>query len=158
METVQILDYKPSLKHCFTDLVKPWLLSVLGGKLEKEDEFTIHEPGDAYLQPGGFVFFAMEADKCLGTVALKRLDEKSFEFAKLIVTEDARNKGVATKLIRKCITRCRENSISELWLQTTMRMPAAHKLYYKLGFEDQPAPPQMDVLRRTEKIMRLKLT
>jgi hypothetical protein len=36
-------------------------------------------------------------------------------------------------------------------------MPQAHKLYYKMGFTDQPAPSQMDVLKRTEKIMVMDL-
>jgi GNAT superfamily N-acetyltransferase len=139
------------------ELVEPWLLGVLGGMLEPEDEFTIYLPEEAYLLSGGFVFFAMEKDRCLGTVALKRLDEDSFEFAKLIVSEQARGRGIATHLINRCISRCRENDASELWLQTTKKMPAAHRLYYKLGFDDRPAPPQMQVLQRTEKIMRLEM-
>jgi GNAT superfamily N-acetyltransferase len=157
MDTVNILDYRPSLKDHFTNLVKPWLSGVLKGTLEVEDEFTVHHPDRAYLLNGGFVFFAMQVDNCFGTVALKRLDEESFEFAKLFVTPEARGLGIATKLIERCITRCRENEVKELWLQTTMSMPQAHKLYYKLGFDDKLAPTQMDVLQRTEKIMVLQL-
>ncbi|TFF38512.1 GNAT family N-acetyltransferase [Mucilaginibacter psychrotolerans] len=117
----------------------------------------MHNPDQAYLLNGGFIFFAMLDDKCMGKVALKRLDEDSFEFAKLFVYPEARGLGVATKLIERCISRCRENDAKELWLQTTMSMPQAHKLYYKLGFEDKAAPKQMDVLNRTEKIMVIDL-
>jgi DNA-binding MarR family transcriptional regulator/GNAT superfamily N-acetyltransferase len=156
-EQVQVLDYKPSLKHHFTDLVAPWLSGVLNGTLEKEDEFTVYRPDEAYLLPGGFLFFAMQDDICLGTVALKRLDENTFEFAKLFISPDARKMGIATKLIERCISRCKENNAKELWLQTTMRMPDAHKLYYKFGFEDRSAPQQMEVLERTEKIMVMDL-
>ena len=63
----------------------------------------------------------------------------------------------ATKLIERCISRCIENEATELWLQTTIGMPQAHKLYYKLGFKDKDAHSQMDVLERTEKIMCLEL-
>lgn len=156
MSTISILDYRPSLKHHFTDLVAPWLSGVLNGTLEKEDEFTVYQPDEAYLLPGGFIFFAMQGDFCLGTVALKRLNEDSFEFAKLFVSPDARKLGIATKLIERCINRCKENEAKELWLQTTMRMPDAHKLYYKLGFTDELAPAQMNVLARTEKIMVIR--
>jgi hypothetical protein len=38
-----------------------------------------------------------------------------------------------------------------------MKMPEAHKLYYKFGFIDRKPPKQMDVLKRTEKIMYLAL-
>jgi len=158
MSTVKILDYRPSFKGHFTELVKPWLSGVLKGTLETEDEFTVHHPDQAYLLKGGFIFFAMQDEQCLGTVALKRLDENSFEFAKLFVDPKARGLGVATKLIEGCIHRCKDNGAKELWLQTTMSMPQAHQLYYKLGFTDNAAPTQMDVLNRTEKIMVIELS
>jgi GNAT superfamily N-acetyltransferase len=156
-QKLRVLDYRPSFKKHFSDLVKPWLSEVLNGALEKEDEFTVHHPDEAYLLTGGFLFFAMRGDVCLGTVALKRLDEDTFEFAKLFISNEARKMGIATQLIERCITRCKENNAKELWLQTTMRMPDAHKLYYKFGFEDRQAPKQMDVLQRTEKIMVMEL-
>ena len=157
LQQVQILDYKPSLKKYFYELAGNWLLEVLNGMLEEEDKYTLHNPDQAYLLKGGFVFYAMYNDKVVGCVALKRLDENTFEFAKLIIDKEARKLGIATKLIERCITRCKENAAKELWLQTTMRMPEAHKLYYKLGFEDKSAPSQMMVLKRTEKIMVMEL-
>lgn len=157
MESLQILDYRPSLQHHFPALVRPWLLNVVNGGLEAEDEESIAHPEAVYLPAGGFVFFAMDRGQCLGTVALKRLDEHRFEFAKLFISPDARKLGLATRLIEKCISRSRENAAAELWLQTTMSMPEAHKLYDKLGFKDAPAPACMDVLARTEKIMVLSL-
>ena len=153
-----ILDYRPSLKKHFYQLAAPWLLDVLNGALETEDRFTLHNPDIAYVKPGGFVFFAQYQDKIVGCVALKRLDDDTFEFAKLFIKNDYRQLGIATKLIERCISRCIENQARELWLQTTMGMPKAHQLYYKLGFEDKEAPPQMEVLQRTEKIMYLDLT
>ena len=152
-ETVEIVDYRPSLKQHFSDLVKPWLLEVLDGELEKEDKFTIANPEKAYIERGGFIFFAKYKNKIIGCVVLQRLDEESFEFAKLYINPNYRKMGIATKLIERCLTRCKENKTKNLWLQTTMSMPQAHKLYYKLGFDDKPAPPQMNVLERTEKVM-----
>src|SRR5258708_1861932 len=134
-----------------------WLLGVLKGKLEEEDPFTLHHPDKAYLEKGGFVFFALYDKKVVGCVALKRLDEETFEFAKLFIDPATRKLGIATKLIERCITRCKENEAKQLWLQTTMSMPQAHKLYYKLGFGDREAPKQMEVLKRTEKIMCMDL-
>ena len=73
----------------------------------------------------------------MGCVVLKRLDETSFEFAKLFINPNFRKLGIATKLINRCISRCLENEVEKLWLQTTLSMPQAHKLYYKLGFLDE---------------------
>ncbi|WP_221390183.1 GNAT family N-acetyltransferase [Dyadobacter sp. NIV53] len=92
----------------------------------------------------------------VGCVALKRLDGDTLEFARLIIAKVARNLGIATKLIERCITRD-ENNTKELLLQTTIQMPEAHKLYYKLGFEDKPGPVQMRIVKRTEKIMVMQL-
>lgn len=154
---INILDYSPSLKQFFTTLVGDWLSDMLHNELEEEDLFTINNPDIAYLLNGGFVFFAECNNEIVGCVALKRLDENKFEFAKLIVKEEARKLGVATKLIERCITRCKENKASELWLQTTNKLIEAHQLYYKMGFVDKEVPVSMSVLKRTEKIMVLNL-
>jgi DNA-binding MarR family transcriptional regulator len=156
-EQVSVVDYQPALKKHFHNLVTPWLSEVTGGKLEEEDKFTINNPDKAYLATGGFLFFAKYKGEIAGCVALKRLSEHEFEFAKLYIRNEYRNLGIATKLIERCISRCKENEAGRLWLQTTNRMPQAHKLYYKLGFADSPAPGSMDVLARTEKIMVLQL-
>ncbi len=156
-EPVWILDYKPSLKPYFFELAGYWLSGFLKGQLEEEDEFTLRHPDRAYIEKGGFVFFAQYKKEIAGCVALKRQNEETFEFAKLFTDPKFRNLGIATKLIQRCISRCKENAATQLWLQTTMSMRPAHKLYYKLGFKDKPAPPQMAVLDRTEKIMCLEL-
>ena len=156
-EFVKIIDYKPSLKKYFYQLAGPWLLGVLQGELEEDDKFTLHNPDKAYLENGGFLFYAKLKNEIVGCVALKRLDDDTFEFAKLFINPNFRKLGIATKLIERCKGRCLENEAKELWLQSTMSMPQAHKLYYKLGFNDKLAPPQMDVLDRTEKIMCLSL-
>ena len=154
---VKIIDYRPNLKKYFYELAGPWLLEVLKGKLEDDDKFTLNNPDKAYLENGGFLFYAKFKNEIVGCVALKRLDDDTFEFAKLFINPNFRKLGIATKLIERCISRCLENDAKELWLQTTMSMPQAHRLYYKLGFVDGLAPPQMDVLERTEKIMCLSL-
>ncbi|MCG8331385.1 MAG: bifunctional helix-turn-helix transcriptional regulator/GNAT family N-acetyltransferase [Chitinophagales bacterium] len=156
-QNLSIVDYRPSLKSYFYELTTPWLMNVLDGELEEEDKFTLSNPDKAYIETGGFLFFAKYENEIVGCVVLKRLDEDSFEFAKLFIRPDYRKLGIATRLIERCITRCKENEAKELWLQTTLSMPQAHKLYYKLGFNDQPSPPQMDVLKRTDKIMCMAL-
>ena len=154
---LKVVDYKPNLKGVFNAMVEPWLLEVLGGELEEDDRYTVHNPENAYLKAGGFVFYAKLEDRIVGCVALKRLDDDRFEFAKLYVNPNYRSQGIARRLIERCISRCKENDASELWLQTTMSMPKAHKLYYQLGFQDGKAPKSMLVLNRTEKIMYMSL-
>lgn len=157
-EAVAILDYKPSLKRYFYELAGPWLSEVANGNLEAEDPDTLNNPDEAYIVQGGFLFFASYKNHIVGCVALQRLDEDSFEIAKLYINSTYRNLGVASRLIERCISRCKENFASELWIQSTRSMQEAHKLYQKLGFVDKEGPPQMLILERTEKIMCLRLS
>ncbi len=156
-EPVRILDYKPSLKAHFYSLAGPGLTDVVNGQLEEEDLETLHNPDEAYIKHGGFLFYAMYNEQVVGCLALKRMDEDTFEFAKLYINPTYRNLGIATKLIERCISRCKENHVSELWLQSPTSMQEAHKLYYKLGFIDKKAPSQMLVMERTPKIMYMGL-
>ncbi len=155
--SIQILDYRPEFKKHFYTLAGKCLLGVLDGQLETEDKFSLRNPVKAYLSTGGFVFFAHYKNEVVGCVALKRLDDKSFEFDKLFIKPNYRGLGIATRLIERCISRCKENLAKELWLQSTLSMPQAHRLYLKLGFNDRQDPPQMLVYDRTERIMCLDL-
>jgi len=157
-DPVKILDYKPSLKKYFYELAGPWLAKVVNGNLPEEDLESLHHPDEAYIKQGGFLFFASYKEHIVGCVALKRMNEDSFEFAKLYMNPTYRNLGIATKMIDRCISRSKENHATELWVQSTMNMQQAHQFYYKLGFVDNEAPPQMQILERTEKIMYLKLS
>jgi GNAT superfamily N-acetyltransferase len=154
---ILILDYKPDLKKYFYELAGHWLYSILKGELEDEDIFTLRNPDKAYLEKGGFLFFAQYDDKTVGCVALKRLDDGSFEFAKLFVDPRYRSYGIATKLIERCICRCKENASKQLWLQTDMSMKEAHRIYNRMGFIEKSSPSAMHVLKRTELIMSIDL-
>lgn len=156
-DKVIIIDYKPGFKKVFQNLVSPWLLEVVNGELEEEDKFTLNSPDKAYLETGGFLFFAKYKDEIVGCVALKRLNDDEFEFTRLYVKNNYRNMGIATKLIERCISRCKENEAKLLWLQTTNHTQQVYKLYYKFGFIDRAAPDNMDILARTERVMCIEL-
>lgn len=156
-DVIKIVDYKPSLKEYFNKLAGKRPTELHDGKPEQDDNFSLDNPDQNYILNGGFVFFAVFKGDVVGTIALKRLDEDSFEFTRLFIDPEYMNLGISTKLIEKCISRCRENRAEELWHQSTMRMPEAHKLYFKLGFEDREAPLQMQVCKRTKKIICLSL-
>lgn len=81
-----------------------------GGTLEEEDKFTFHNSDKLYLGARSFMFFALHEKKIICFVVLKRLDENTYEFAKLFYPS-TRNIGTATKLIERCIIRCKENKL-----------------------------------------------
>jgi DNA-binding MarR family transcriptional regulator/N-acetylglutamate synthase-like GNAT family acetyltransferase len=156
-DSINIVDYKPGLDRHFNELAGPWLTGQAKGKLEEEEGITLQSPDEAHFMEGGFLFFAWRKDQIVGFVSLKRLDDDTFEIAKLFVNPSCQNFGIDSKMIERCISRCMENDASELWVQTTLNLPETHKLYYDLGFSDKEAPEQMQVQEGTEKVMCLKL-
>jgi N-acetylglutamate synthase-like GNAT family acetyltransferase len=99
----------------------------------------------------------MYKEKIVGFVALKRLDDDSFELTKLYINPNYRNIGIDLKLIERCISRCMENEARELWLQTSMQIPDTHLIYLALGFIEKAKPAQMTVQEQTKKVMCLDL-
>jgi len=156
-EPVTIVDYKPELDRHFYELAGPWLTVEANGNLEEEEGIALQIPDSSHFMEGGFLFFARRKNQIVGFVSLKRMDNDTFEIAKLYVNPNCQNFGVDSKMIERCISRCMENDASEIWVQTTLNLPETDKMYYDLGFSDKEAPAQMLVQDGTEKIMCLEL-
>ncbi|MEA3462918.1 MAG: bifunctional helix-turn-helix transcriptional regulator/GNAT family N-acetyltransferase [Bacteroidota bacterium] len=156
-ESIVVVDYKPGLNKQFHDLAGPWLTEEVDGRLKEEDGITLTEPEESHFTEGGFLFYAIYKEQIVGFVALKRLDEDSFELSELYINPNYRNLGIDLKLIERCISRSMENEARELWLQTAMRIPDAHLIYLALGFTEKSAPAKITVQEQTKKVMCLDL-
>jgi len=154
---ISVIDYKPGLNKHFYELAGPWLAGEIDGQLEEEGGITLQAPDDKHFREGGFIFFARYKKQIVGFVALKRLDDNSFELNRLYIHPIYRHLGIDTRLIERCISRCMENEAMELWHQTSLNLPEAHQIYFSLGFIEKEAPSQMTVLEQTEKILCLEL-
>ena len=103
---------------------------------------------DADIQSGADCFVAEIDGKIVGSVALfppktdaykGLVDELDHpEIRMLCVSEKARGKGVASKLIAECIQRAKANGYQTIGLHTADFMESAIKLYENLGFERLP--------------------
>jgi len=156
-DSVMVVDYKPGLNKHFHELAGPWLTEEVNGKLKEEGGISLQNPDEAHFMEGGFLFYAMYKDQIVGVVALKRLDDETFEIANLYINPNYRNLGIDTLLIERCICRCMENEARELWTQTSMSEPQIHLIFDALGFADKASPEQMKVQEQTKKVMCLDL-
>jgi DNA-binding MarR family transcriptional regulator len=156
-DTVKVVDYKPGLSRHFHELAGPWLTEEVDGRLKEEDGISLQDPDEPYFIEGGFLFYAMYKEQIVGFVALKRLDDHSFEFATPYINPIYRNLRIENLLIDRCICRCMENEARELWLQTPMRVPEAHLIYEARGFVEKARPEKMTVQKQTKKVMCLDL-
>jgi GNAT superfamily N-acetyltransferase len=144
---------RPDLEAVFAGLWVPWLRSVTGRDPEPEDQLAVGDPYGFYVSPGGAVFFAVSANRPIGVVAVKYLAPGIYEFCKLVVTDDARGMGVGKALVRRCLEFARAAGGRWLMLQSIRRLEVALEMYRAMGFVEMPAPPEMQVLERTEVVM-----
>jgi putative acetyltransferase len=92
---------------------------------------------DALKDPVITFFSAWEDGILLGCVAIKRLDVKHGELKSMRTANDARNKGVASALLRHVIDYSKASHFETLSLETGSMdfFKPARSLYEKFGFQ-----------------------
>ena len=156
-EPIVVVDYKPELNKLFHELAGPLLTEELNGQLKEEDGVALEDPDADHFMNGGFYFYARYKDQIVGFVALKRLDDKAFEFTQPYIHPNYKNLEIEKLFLERSMTRCNENQAHELWLQTSIRKTDSHELYKTLGFVDNTAHPNMVVQEQTKRVLSLTL-
>jgi len=141
-------------KGAFASIWIPWLTETMGLTPEPEDLIVMADPAAYYGKSGGAAFVGRLDGQVVGAVAVKGLSASGGEFCKLVVTEAARGHGAGRSLVEACLAYCAEQGMPALWLQSFRKLDIALGLYERMGFEHAPPPPEMNVLGRTEVIMR----
>ncbi len=153
---IEILDYKPEYKEYFQKLNYEWLEKYF--KVEELDKKILHNPEEEIIQRGGFVLFARLEDQVVGTTAVIKIDEKTFEIAKMAVTEKAQGKQVGRKLTKEAISRAVNTGAEKLVLKTDNRLRVAVNLYRTSGFKvTQTEPAASEKYERERFGIRMKL-
>ena len=94
-----------------------------------------NSPRERIIEPGGAILF-VEAQGLgvIGTCALRKTGENSFELTKMAVRESARGLKAGEFLLAAVIERAKAMRAATLYLLTNARCAAAIHLYEKLGF------------------------
>lgn len=129
---IEIIDYSPENSHYFKSLNYEWLKKYFW--VEKEDEEMLSNPESEIIGKGGFIFFAKEENEILGTAALLKHQNHTFELVKMAVTEKAQGRQIGKKLALAIIEKARKENADIIFLETSRRLQAACNLYKKLGF------------------------
>lgn len=140
-ESVQIIDFEYE-KHAlaFKKLNYEWIEKYF--KLEASDHKALDNP-DKIISDGGYIFMATYNDEIVGTVALIKMEDESYELAKMAVTESARGKHIGWILSQACIEKGKNLQAKRLYLESNTILEPAINMYYKLGFQrivGKPSP------------------
>jgi len=139
-QEVVIVEYQPEMAEAYRDLVLAWVEADY--HVEPQDQEAADDPVGTFIRPGGHVFMGLLENEVLGTAALRKVDAKTFELCKMVVTPRARGRQLGQKLLRHAIAKARMLGSEKIVLETNHKAEAAIKLYRKNGFQHRPFPAE----------------
>ena len=128
-----INEYETKFDKDFFVLNKVWIEE--SWILEESDKKDLLNP-KKIVAHGGQVFFAVESQSAVGTVAMIKSSEYKFELAKMTVKENYRGKGIANMLMDQCLDFAKQKNAKEIFLISNDSLTIARNLYDKYGFKE----------------------
>ncbi len=136
--SVRVVPYEPNHLEQFRALNLEWITKYFA--LEEADHKALDDPEGYILNRGGFIFMAECDGAIVGTCALIKNPDDSFELAKMAVTESAQGRGIGYLLGAAVVAKAKELGVRRVELLTNSRLAPALRLYQKLGFVEVPLP------------------
>ncbi len=131
-QSVEIVDYHPQYKQAFKDLNEEWITAYF--KMEASDYKALDHPDEYILNKGGYILIALKHGEPVGACALIKMENETFELAKMAVSPKVKGKGIGLQLGNAAISKAREAGAKQLYLESNTILQPAINLYYKLGF------------------------
>jgi DNA-binding MarR family transcriptional regulator/N-acetylglutamate synthase-like GNAT family acetyltransferase len=132
-QQVEIIDYRPEFHDDFKRLNYEWIEKYF--QIEESDRQSLEHPNETILTPGGHIYMAHFNGEIVGTCALIKMDNDTYELAKMAVTEKAKGKGIGWLLGKSAINKARELGAKTVFLGSNTTLAPAINLYQKLGFQ-----------------------
>jgi len=132
----KIIPYSPEFKKDFISLNKAWLEEYF--YIEPHDVEAFENLEQIILNPGGEIFFCLIDNEVAGTVAMQKIDNTTFELAKLAVDKKFRGRKLANLLMETCIAFAKENKAEKIILLSSTKLDTALNLYRKYNFTEVP--------------------
>jgi len=150
MEKVKIISYNPNYKKPFKELNYEWLNKYF--EIEQMDEKILSNP-QKIIDDGGQIFLPIINKEAISTVALLKMNESTFELAKMSVTEKHQGKSIGKKLCLTAIDYARNNNFKNIFLESNSKLTPALNLYKKLRFRLLPEKESSHYKRSDVKMM-----
>ena len=130
---IEIVGFNKKYSEQFFILNKVWIEE--SWHLEDSDKKDLLNP-DKIVHNGGQVFFALENQSAIGTVAMIKSSDDKYELAKMTVQDNFRGKGIANMLMDECLKFAKDNKAKEIFLISNDSLTIARNLYDKYGFKE----------------------
>jgi GNAT superfamily N-acetyltransferase len=142
MTDIRIVAYQRELAPAFQRLNLAWIERLF--VVEDADRKVLGDPERAIIAPGGQIFFALDGDAAIGTVAMIRFSAARYELAKMAVASSHQRCGIGELLGAAAIAFARDAGAETVFLLTNSSLAGAIRLYERLGFRHaaDPDPPE----------------
>lgn len=135
---IHIVPFTADRAAAFESLNREWIERFF--RLEESDLKVLLDPQRQILDAGGQIFFAIDGDEPVGTVAAVRTAPDTFELAKMAVRPSHQGHGLGALLVRAAIDYATAAGATTMFLDTNSALTTAIRLYERHGFVHTPRP------------------
>jgi ribosomal protein S18 acetylase RimI-like enzyme len=140
---IKIIGYNPQYKNDFIKLNKAWLEEYF--YVEPHDLETFNNIEKDIIEKDGEIFFCQVDDEIAGTVAMIKINETTYELAKMAVDKKFQGMKLSSLLMEACIEFAKNKKAEKIFLVSNTKLSPAINLYKKFNFiETQLAPTDYD--------------
>jgi ribosomal protein S18 acetylase RimI-like enzyme len=133
---ITIIPFEDRYTLDFKHLNFEWLRKFFA--IEPYDEYQLSRPRQEIIDKGGYIFLVRTGEEIVGTVALMKESNHSFELTKMSVTQKSQGKGISKLLMNTCVATAKEKLWERIFLYSNTSLEPAVKLYRKYGFREIP--------------------
>lgn len=138
-QSVEIITFEPSHAAAFRALNLDWIR--VHWEPEPSDYKVLDNPQASIIDPGGYIAIAVLGQEVVGTCALLKVDDATFELAKMTVSDALRGAGIGRKLANDVLARASALGAQRVYLESNTVLEPAIRLYRELGFQEIAAQP-----------------
>lgn len=131
---IEIVNYQSNHAQGFKELNEAWINQFF--EMEESDRKMLHDPQGYILDKGGAIIIAEMDGVTVGTCALVKMKDRTYELAKMAVAPDVQGQKIGWKVGLATIEKARELGADTIYLETNTVLKPAINLYRKLGFQD----------------------
>ncbi|QJD81216.1 GNAT family N-acetyltransferase [Spirosoma rhododendri] len=135
---VEIVAYEESYHDSFRRLNQEWITTYF--TMEAADYQALDHPYEKIIQPGGCILMALYDGEAVGTCALLKMDDETYELAKMAVSPRAQGRHVGWLLGQAVLEKAKQLGATTVYLESNTILKPAISLYHKLGFERVKGP------------------
>ena len=145
MSQIVIVPFRSELSGEFRRLNLDWIERLF--KVESADLKVLDDPKSSIISKGGMIFFALDGDAVVGTVAMVRAAAGRYELAKMAVSTTHQRRGIGEMLGAAGVNWVAEQGGRSVFLQSNTKLANALRLYERLGFRRAVDPNPTEYAR-----------